>query len=363
VHRIGAIAIVMLSATVSQSRFGALPDGAAVDLFTLTNPHGIEVRAMSFGATLVSIRTPDRTGHLADIALGFDALDDYVTRSRFFGALVGRYGNRIGNAQFAIDGQTFQLAANNGANHLHGGRKGFDKVVWHAAPFERDATVGVTFTYTSRDGEEGYPGSLQTTVTYTLTPANELIVDYSATTDKPTIVNLTQHTYFNLAGEGRGNVLGHEVMLNADRFTPVDAGMIPTGELTPVAETPFDFRTPTTIGARIDADHPQLKLAGGYDHNFVLNGGPGLHLAARVVEPASGRTLQVDSTEPGVQFYTGNKLAGESGKGGHTYGPRSGFCLETQHFPDSPNKPNFPSTVLRPGDTYRSQTVFTFGVQ
>jgi aldose 1-epimerase len=318
---------------------------------------------MSYGAILVSIRTPDRTGRIEDIALGFDALRDSLTRSRFFGALVGRYGNRIGNARFAIDGRTFQLAKNNDENHLHGGLKGFDKVRWSAAPFERDGAAGITFAYTSRDGEEGYPGTLQTSVTYTLTPRNELIVDYTATTDQPTIVNLTQHSYFNLAGEGHGDVLKHELMLNADRFTPVDAGMIPTGELASVAGTPFDFRTPTAIGARIDGSDPQLKLAGGYDHNFVLNGGTGLHLAARVVEPVSGRTLQVDTTEPGVQFYSGNKLTGAPGKAGHVYGPRSGFCLETQHFPDSPNKPNFPTTILRPGDTYRSKTVFTFGVK
>lgn len=354
---------IMLVATVVRGPFGTMPDGATIELFTLRNETGIEVRAMSYGAILVSIRTPDRAGQFADIALGSDALDDYITRPRFFGALVGRYGNRIGNARFAIDGQTFQLAPNNGTNHLHGGLKGFDKVVWNAAPFERSNAVGVTFTYSSRDGEEGYPGTLQTAVTYTLTPGNELIVDYTATTDKPTIVNLTQHSYFNLAGEGRGDVLKHELMINADRFTPVDAGLIPTGELAPVGGTPFDFRSPTAIGARIDADDSQLKLGGGYDHNFVLNGGPGLHLAARVVEPASGRTLQVDTTEPGVQFYSGNKLTGAAGKAGHLYGPRSGFCLETQHFPDSPNKPNFPSTILRPGDTYRSKTVFTFGVK
>ena len=369
----------MLAATLSQSRFGAMPDGLPIDIFTITNANGIEVRAMSYGATLVSIRTPDRAGQFADVALGFDALDDYLTRSRFFGALVGRYGNRIANARFAIDGHTFQLAANNGANHLHGGLKGFDKVVWKGMPFERADAVGVAFTYTSRDGEEGYPGTLETTVTYALTPNNKLIVDYTATTDKPTIVNLTQHSYFNLAGEGRGDVRAHELTLNADRFTPVDAGLIPTGELAPVAGTPFDFRTPHTIGERIDADDPQLKLAGGYDHNFVLNGGPfgiaqgrpfdiaqgrpELHLAARVVDPVSGRSLQVDTTEPGVQFYAGNKLTGATGKAGHVYGPRSGFCLETQHFPDSPNRPHFPSTVLRPGDTYRSQTVFTFGVR
>jgi aldose 1-epimerase len=341
--------------------FGATADGHPVELFTLTSPTGIEVRTISYGAILVSISTPDRTGRIADIALGFDSLDGYLTRSRYFGAVVGRYGNRIAGARFPLDGRTVELAINSGTNHIHGGVKGFDKVVWRGEPFVRDGAMGVTFSYTSPDGEEGYPGTLHTTVTYTLT-RNELVADYAATTDKTTIVNLTQHSYFNLVGEGHDTVAGHEVMLNADRFTPVDAAMVPTGELAPVDGTPFDFRTPTAIGARIDADHPQLKLALGYDHNFVLNGDPGLHLAARVVEPTTGRTLQVDTTEPGVQFYSGNKLAGVAGKAGHSYGPRSGFCLETQHFPDSPNQPHFPSTVLRPGATYRSTTVFTFGV-
>ena len=342
--------------------FGATADGHPVELFTLTSPTGIEIRTITYGAILVSISTPDRTGRIADIALGFDSLDGYLTRSRYFGALVGRYGNRIAGGRFTVEDRTIQLATNSGTNHIHGGVTGFDKVLWRGEPFARDGAMGVTFSYTSLDGEEGYPGTLHATVAYTLA-GNELVADYTATTDKTTIVNLTQHTYFNLAGEGHDSVLGHEVMLNADRFTPVDAAMIPTGELASVDDTPFDFRTSTAIGARIDADHPQLKLALGYDHNFVLNGDSGLRLAARVVEPTSGRTLQVDTTEPGVQFYSGNKLAGVAGKAGHSYGPRSGFCLETQHFPDSPNHPDFPSTVLQPGDTYRSTTVFTFGVK
>jgi aldose 1-epimerase len=349
--------------------FGATADGHPVELFTLTSPTGIEIRTISYGAILVSISTPDRTGRIADIALGFDSLDGYLTRSRYFGAVVGRYGNRIAGGRFTLDGRTIKLATNSGANHIHGGVKGFDKVLWRGEPFAGDGAMGVTFRYASPDGEEGYPGTLHATITYTLAQ-NELVADYTATTDKTTIVNLTQHSYFNLSGEGHDTVLGHEVMLNADRFTPVDAAMIPTGELAPVDGTPFDFGRPTAIGARIDADHPQLKLALGYDHNFVLNGDSGpfdsaqgrLRWAARVVEPTSGRTLQVDTTEPGVQFYSGNKLAGVSGKAGHIYGRRSGFCLETQHFPDSPNQPLFPSTVLRPGDTYRSTTVFTFGV-
>jgi aldose 1-epimerase len=362
VSALGAVALIMMAASVGRAPFGSLPDGSAVDLFTLTNRAGMEVRVISYGAIIVSIRTPDRAGRTADVTLGFDTLDGYVTRPRFFGAVAGRYANRIGNARFAIDGRTYQLAANNGVNHLHGGIKGFDKVLWKGEPFERDGNAGVTLTYTSRDGEEGYPGTLRATVTYTLTDRNELIVEYGATTDKPTVVNLTQHTYFNLAGEGNGDILKHEVQVNAERFTPVDAGLIPTGALMPVAGTPFEFKKPTAIGARIDADDPQLKLAGGYDHNFVLNDGPGLHPAARVVDPSSGRTLEVETTEPGMQFYTSNKLTDTVGKAGHTYGFRSAFCMETQHFPDSPNKPGFPSTVLRPGDTYRSKTVFRFGV-
>ena len=353
----------MLTASVTRAPFGATPDRAAVEIFTLTNPNGTEVRAISYGAILVSIRTRDRAGRLGDVTLGFDDLEGYLTRSRYFGAVVGRYGNRIANGRFTIDGRTFRLATNNGANHLHGGDKGFDKVVWRAEPFERGGDVGVAFTYVSRDGEEGYPGTLRATVTYTLTPRDELAVEYSATTDKATHVNLTQHTYFNLAGEGHGDVLKHQLAIDADRYTPVDAGMIPTGAIVPVAGTPFDFRKPAAIGARIDNADEQLRLAGGYDHNYVLNGGAGLHHAARVLDPESGRTLDVATTEPGMQFYSGNRLTGAAGKSGHAYGVRAGFCLETQHFPDSPNKPQFPSTLVRPGDRYVSKTVFTFGVQ
>jgi len=349
------------TSAVNRSPFGTLPDGAAVDLYTLTNPNGVEVRVITYGAIVVSIRTPDRNGKLDDVTLGFDALNDYVTRSRFFGAVAGRYANRIANAQFAIDGKTFQLAKNNGQNHIHGGIKGFDKVVWTAAPLKRGDDVGVALKYVSRDGEEGYPGALNTSVTYTLTPRNELVVEYGATTDKPTHVNLTQHSYFNLAGEGSGDILQHQVTINADRFTPVDDGLIPTGVLAEVGGTPFDFRKPMAVGARIDADHEQLRKGAGYDHNFVLNGS-GLRLAARVVDPKSGRTMDVSTTEPGVQFYTGNRLSPTAGKNGHTYGPRGGLGLETQHFPDSPNKPGFPSTLLRPGQTYSTKTVFAFGV-
>ena len=349
-------------------RFGRTPGGAAVDLFTLANAHGIEIDVITYGAIVVSVKTPDRDGRLADIVLGFDDLEGYLTRSRYFGAVVGRYGNRIAKGQFAIDGRTFQLATNNGANHLnhlHGGVKGFDKVVWNAEAFERSGESGVVLTYASPDGEEGYPGTLNARVTYTLTARDQLVVEYGATSDKATHVNLTQHSYFNLAGEGSGDILDHELMINADRFTPVDDGMIPTGEIAAVDATPFDFRKPTTIGARIDADAEQIRRGAGYDHNFVLTlaDTPALRLAARAVDPSTGRTLVVDTTEPGVQFYAGNRLDGSAvGKRGHAYGKRSGFCLETQHFPDSPNKPAFPSTLLRPGERYSSKTVFTFGV-
>jgi aldose 1-epimerase len=331
-----------------------------IDSCTLTNG-AVEVTAIAYGAILTSIRTPDRDGRLADIALGFDTLDDYLTRNRYFGAVVGRYGNRIAHGRFTLDGRLIQLAANKGGHHLHGGAMGFDKRRWSGERIVRDGNAGVAFSYVSADGEEGYPGTLRASVTYTLTRRNELVVDYTATTDRATIINLTNHSYFNLAGEGAGDVLDHVVTIDADRFTPVDETMIPTGELADVGGTPFDFLTPCPIGARIDSDHAQLKLADGYDHNFVLNG-EGLRRAAMVAEPTTDRTLQVDTTEPGVQFYTGNKLTGAPGKHGHAYGARSGFCLETQHFPDSPNHPNFPSTILRPGDTFRSTTIYTFGV-
>jgi aldose 1-epimerase len=353
-------------ATVNRSSFGRMPDGTAVDLYTLANPHGIEIRAITYGAVIVSVRTPDRGGRFADIVLGFDAFDDYLTKSRYFGAVVGRYGNRIAKGRFTLDGRTFQLATNNGVNHLHGGVRGFDKVVWKGEPFERNGEVGVALTYTSRDGEEGYPGTLTAKVTYTLTPNDELMVQYEASADKATPVNLTNHSYFNLAGNG--DILAHQLTLEADRFTPVDETLIPTGEIAPVEGTPFDFRKQTAIGARINGDHEQLRRGNGYDHNYVLNqggrpaGDQSLRHFARVVEPSSGRTLDVATTEPGVQFYSGNFLDGSAiGKGGHVYGRRTGFCLETQHFPDSPNHPNFPSTILRPGGKYSSKTVFMFG--
>jgi len=347
---------------VKREPFGKMPDGKAVERFTLTNANGVELKAISYGGIITSLRVPDRTGRLDDIVLGFDNLEGYLKEHPFFGAIIGRYGNRIAKGAFTLDGKTYTLATNNAPNHLHGGNNGFDKVPWTGDPVAgRNA---IAFTRTSPDGEEGYPGNLRVRVTYTLTDKNELIVDYLATTDKPTPVNLTQHSYFNLAGHASGDILGHQLLLNADRYTPVDDTLIPTGELAPVAGTPFDFRQPTAIGARIDQDHPQLKNGKGYDHNWVLNRtGSGRQLAARVIESRTGRTMEIATTEPGIQFYSGNFLDGTlTGKAGAVYKHRTGFCLETQHYPDSPNQPKFPSTTLRPGTEYKTSTVFTFGV-
>ena len=347
---------------VTHAPFGKTADGSAVEIYTLTNANGVELKAMTYGCVITSLKVPDRSGKFADVVLGFDTLDRYLKDSPYFGAVVGRYGNRIAKGQFTLSGKTYKLATNNGPNHLHGGNKGFDKVVWAASPKTSSQGVGVAFTRTSPDGEEGYPGNLHATVTYTLTDKNELIVEYRATTDKPTPVNLTQHSYFNLAADD-GDILGHQLTIDADRYTPVDDTLIPTGELAPVAGTPFDFRKATAIGARINTDNPQLKNGKGYDHNWVLNRtGTAPQHAVHVVEPKTGRTLDIATTEPGVQFYSGNFLDGTiEGKGGRVYKQRSGFCLETQHYPDSPNHPNFPSTILQPGRTYSSTTVFTFG--
>jgi aldose 1-epimerase len=351
-------------AGVTRTQTATLVGGKPVEIFTLTNAAGTEVRAITYGGIITSWRVPDRRGQLADIVLGYDDPAAYVkNNSPHFGAIVGRYGNRIAKARFALDGRTYPLAANNGVNHLHGGTQGFDKVLWQGEALR--GTTGVAFTRTSADGEEGYPGNLKVRVTYTLSDKSDLVVAYEATTDKPTIVNLTQHTYFNLAGHGSGDILEHVLRINADRYTPVDETLIPTGELASVDKTPFDFRQPTAIGARIRSEHPQIQFGRGYDHNWVLaRPGAGLSLAADVYEPKSGRTLQVRTTEPGVQFYAGNFLDGTiTGKDGRVYHARSGFCLETQHFPDSPNQPTFPSTTLRPGETYRSRTVFTTGTK
>jgi len=354
----------VMRARITREAFGTTTDGKSVDAFTLTNAKGLELRAITYGATIISLRVPDRQGHLDDIVLGYPTLAGYLEKSPYFGAIVGRYGNRIAKGRFTLDGKTYALATNNGPNHLHGGIKGFDKVVWSVDSSHQDSSATLTFSYTSPAGEEGYPGTLQARVTYTLTDQNELRVDYSATTDAPTPVNLTQHSYFNLAGAGTRDILGHELTIAADRFTPVDSTLIPTGEIALVAGTPFDFRTPTAIGARIAQNDVQLKRGGGYDHNWVLNRkGPDLALAARLAEPTTGRTLEVFTTEPGIQFYSGNFLDGTiTGKDGRVYQHRYGLCLETQHFPDSPNHSNFPSTILRPGQEYRSTTVFRFGV-
>jgi aldose 1-epimerase len=356
-------------ASVVKSAFGTLADGTAVDLYTLTNAAGVEMRVTNYGAIIVSLKVPDKTGALGDVVLGYNRIDDYVKDSPYFGAVVGRYGNRIGGARFILDGKTYRLTANDGVNSLHGGLKGFDKLVWSAAPVERAEGAALQLSLTSKDGDEGYPGTLQLTVTYTLTDANALIVDYLARTDKATPVNVTQHSYFNLAGEGSGTVDNHVMQIHADRYTPVAKGLIPTGELASVAGTPFDFRTPTAIGARIDSTHPQMQLGGGYDHNWVINWPQGMAAdklapVVRVTEPTTGRTLEVESTEPGVQFYSGNFLDGHHvGKSNRPYVKRAAFCVETQHFPDSPNKPDFPSTIVRPGKDYQSQTVFRFGVE
>lgn len=353
------------TATVSVEPFGQMPDGRAVEVFTLANASGMRVRAIDYGGIILSLEVPDRDGQVTDVALGYEHLEGYLEETPYFGAIIGRYGNRIAGGAFTLEGETYTLAVNNGPNHLHGGLVGFDKVIWDAEPFENDTGAGVIFTYTSADGEEGYPGTLTTRVTYTLTDRNELIFDYHATTDKATPVNLTQHTYFNLAGDGSGDILGHELTLRAESYTPVDATLIPTGEIAPVAGTPFDFTTGKPIGAEIDADDEQLRYGGGYDHNFVVDRRQcGLVHAAQVYEPTSGRVMDVHTTELGVQFYTGNFLDGSiTGKSGHVYEHRNGFCLETQHYPDSPNQPEFPTTILLPGEEYTSQTVYAFSVR
>ena len=347
------------------SVIGSLPDQGDVHLFTLRNAKGMVVQTLSYGATIASISVPDRQGRVDDVVLGFESLAGYLSDNPYFGAVVGRYGNRIAGGTFTLDGETYTLARNNGPNHLHGGLTGFDKVIWKGSVHTEGDSVLVRYQYVSRDREEGYPGTLSVSVTYTLTPGNELIVDYDATTDKATPVNLTQHSYFNLSGEGSGDILDHVLSLNASHFTPVDSTLIPTGEIRPVKGTPFDFKTaPARIGARIRDDNPQLAIGGGYDHNFVLNTGRDtLVHAASVYEPGSGRTLDVWTTEPGVQLYTGNFLDGIMGKNFHTYGRHGGFCLETQHYPDSPNQPDFPSPILRPEERYASRTVFAFGTR
>jgi aldose 1-epimerase len=345
--------------------FGKTPEGQQVRIYRLTNTHGLKAGIMTYGAIVVSLEVPDRSGTLGDIVLGYDNLDSYVRNSPYFGAIVGRYGNRIGKGRFMLDGVIYdKLAINNGENHLHGGLKGFDKVVWTDEPVWRSNGVGVKLNYLSKDGEEGYPGNLKATVTYLLTNDNELRIEYEATTDKATPVNLTHHGYWNLTG-GQRDILDHVLTLKASRFTPVDKGLIPTGDLTPVKGTVMDFTKPTAIGARIEDKYEQLQFGGGYDHNWVLDkGGKQMTLAARLYEPTSGRVMEVYTKEPGIQFYSGNFLDGTiTGKGGIVYQHRWGLCLETQHYPDSPNKTNFPSTILRPGQTYKTATVYRFSTK
>ena len=348
--------------TIQSESFGTTTSGTPVTLYTLTNASGMQAKISTFGGAVVSLTAPDRDGNYADVVHGYDDLAGYERDSNYFGALIGRYGNRIGGAAFTLDGTAYTLPKNDSSNSLHGGPNGFNKQVWSAEEVPGQEAA-VKLSYLSADGEAGYPGNLQVTVTYTLTNDDALRIDYEATTDKKTVVNLTNHSYFNLAGTG--DILNHELMIAADRFTPVDRGLIPTGELRPVEGTPFDFTTATAIGARINADDEQINFGGGYDHNWVLNSGGGsLALAATLYDPASGRFMEVETTEPGIQFYSGNFLNGRAtGKNGVAYAKRSALCLETQHFPDSPNKPDFPSTVLNPGDTYRTTTVYRFSAK
>jgi aldose 1-epimerase len=351
-------------AKVEKSSFGKLADGTAVDLYKLTNQNGVELQIITYGGSIVSLKTPDRNGNFADIVLGYDEPQNYVDDTSYLGALIGRYANRIANGRFKLGGVEYKLAQNNGVNSLHGGPTGFHKRIWQAREVNRPNAAALEVSYKSKDGEEGFPGNLAVTTTFVLSNTNELRIEYSATTDKTTVVNLTEHAYFNLAGPGEGTILDHVLRINANRFTPVDENLIPTGELKSVKGTPLDFNKATVIGSRINQNDEQLIRGKGYDHNYVLNKvGKQLSLAAEVYEPVSGRTLQMWTTEPGVQFYSGNFLDNVRGKGSKVYQQRGGFCLEAQHFPDSPNKPAFPSTALRPNQRYSQTTVYKFSVR
>ena len=354
---------ISAAALPAKEPFGQTEDGKFVDLYTLRNSNGAEARICTYGGIVVSLKMPDRNGHYGDVVLGYDNLSGYLNKSPYFGALIGRYGNRIGKARFTLNGKEYRLSPNDGVNSLHGGTKGFDKVVWDARPLATADGPAVELRHLSHDGEEGYPGNLWVKAVYTLTEKNELRLEFTATTDKDTIINLTHHSYFNLAG--KGDVLGHVVMIPANKFTPVNSNLIPTGEMESVEGTPFDFQTPTAIGARISQDNPQLKFARGYDQNWVISKPAGkIGLMARVSEPSSGRVMEVFSSEPGLQFYTGNFLDGTiTGKGGWVYEFRNAFCMEPQHFPDSPNQPNFPFVVLKPGQTYHNTIIYKFSVQ
>lgn len=349
--------------SVAEAPFGKLPTGEQTTLFTLTNANGLTVKVTNYGGVITSINTPDKAGKMGDIILGFDNIDGYLKNKSYFGALIGRYGNRIGKAQFDIDGKTYKLDVNNGVNHLHGGSKGFWALLWDTKSFKTENSVGLTLTHTSPDGDQGYPGNLKVTVVYELTNNNEFTITYKATTDKATHVNMTQHPYFNLAG--KGSILNQELFINGSKYTPVDAGLIPTGELAPVAGTPFDFTKPHAIGQMIEQKNEQLKNGGGYDHNWVLNKKTDDEwgLDARFSDPASGRVLEVYSDEPGIQFYSGNFLDGKVDGKGVNFEYRGAICLEPQHFPDTPNKPKFPSTLLKPGTEYKSKIGFKFLVK
>lgn len=341
--------------------FGMTPDGKEVHRYVMKNANGVEVHVINYGAIITHLKTPDKNGKLEDIVLGYDNLDGYLAESPYFGAIVGRFGNRIANGKFTIDGTEYTLAKNNNGQHLHGGLKGFDKVFWNIEPVSNQK---LELTYRSVDMEEGYPGNLDVKVIYNLTDDNALEIDYSAVTDKKTVVNLTQHTYFNLTGDGKRDILDHVLTIYADRYVPVSRVLIPEEDLEPVKDTPFDFTQPTPVGQRVNEDHRQLKIAGGYDHCWVLNGQEDLKTAASLYEPTSGRYVEVLTTEPGIQFYSGNFLTGSiTGKGGVKYGHRFGLCLETEHFPDSPNRPDFPSVLLSPGETYKTKTIYRFGTR
>jgi aldose 1-epimerase len=348
---------------LQKEKFGSLPDGREVQRFILRNKNGVEVHVINYGGIITHLMAPDRNGKIQDIVLGYDSLDGYLKATPYFGAIVGRYGNRIANGKFSLDGKEYTLVQNNNGQHLHGGTTGFDKVFWDISEIDSSG-MAIRLSYLSKDMEEGYPGNLNVKVDYRLTDENELKIDYTATTDKPTVVNLTQHTYFNLSGNAVRDITDHILTLNADQYIPVSKVLIPTGKPAPVENTPFDFNTPTRLGERINANHEQLKLAGGYDHCWVLAGPAGMKTAGMVYDSISGRTVEVLTTEPGIQFYSGNFLDGSiTGKGGVVYKHRHGLCLETEHFPDSPNQPQFPTVVLRPGETYKSQTTYKFGVK
>ena len=359
---VGSLLIAMLTSAYALEKkpFGKTKDGTEVFLYTLKNKAGMQVQITNFGGVVYSLTAPDRYGKFDDVVLGFEKFADYEKVGPYFGALIGRYGNRIGNAQFKLDGKNYNLPKNNGPNTLHGGDRGFDKRVWQV---KSSTPNSLALHYLSKDGEEGFPGNLNVDVIYSLTDNNELKIEYNATTDNDTVVNLTNHSYFNLRGQGNGDILGHRMTISADRFTPVDETLIPTGELKAVAGTPFDFTNATEIGARINAKDQQIRFGKGYDHNFVLRqqDSPGVRPVAKAMEPTTGRVLEVLTDQPGVQFYTGNFLDGtQIGKGGKAYQQRTGFCLETQHFPDSPNHANFPSTELKPGQKYHTVTVYRF---